>query len=177
MTDVVTVQLLRNRVASLIEEMQYHLYRSGYSTIIRESRDFSCAITDRAGRIAVAPELVVHCTIYRSLVENILAIHGDGGIASGDVFISNHPYEGGIAHVSDVAVVTPIFSDGELIGFVGSIAHKPDVGGSVPGSVSGQSTELFQEGLLLPAVKLYQGGVRNEDMARLLRANCRWPEL
>ena len=62
--DVVTIQLLRNRVASLIEEMHYHLYRSGYSTVIRETRDFSCAVTDARGRIAVAPDLIIHCTIY-----------------------------------------------------------------------------------------------------------------
>lgn len=175
--DGVTVQLLRNRVASLIEELHYHLYRSGYSTIIRESRDFSCAVTDRMGRIAVAPALIVHATIYRSLIEKILELHATDGIRAGDVFVCNHPYEGGVAHVSDMAVIAPIFSDQALIGFVGSIAHKPDVGGSVPGSVSGQATELFQEGLLLPPVKLYQSGSRNEDMARLLRANCRWPSL
>lgn len=175
--DVVTVQLLRNRVASLIEEMHYHLYRSGYSTIIRESRDFSCAVTDHLGRIAVAPGLIIHCTIYRSLIAKILEIHGAPGIQPGDVFVCNHPYEGGLAHASDMAVIAPVFSDERLVGFVGSIAHKPDIGGSVPGSVSGQSTELFQEGLLLPPVRLYLSGTPNEDLARVIRANTRWPRL
>ena len=175
--DIVTVQLLRNRVASLTEELHYHLYRSGYSTIIRESRDFSCAILDAVGRIAVAPSLIIHCTIYPGIVRRILEIYGKDGVEEGDVYVCNHPYDGGSAHVSDMAVVTPVFSDAELVGFVASIAHKPDVGGSVPGSVSGQATELFQEGLLLPPVKLYQRGTINEDLVRLIRANCRWPKL
>lgn len=175
--DVITIQLLRNRVASLIDEMQYHLYRSGYSTIIRESRDFSCAVTDRQGRIVVAPELIIHCTIYRSLVGKVLEQYGEQGLQAGDLFVCNHPYEGGIAHVSDMAVLAPIFHGGTLVGFTGSIAHKPDIGGSVPGSVSGQATELFQEGLLLPPVRLYQAGQRNEDMFRVVAANTRWPAL
>ncbi len=175
--DVVTIQLLRNRVASLIEEMHYHLYRSGYSTVIRETRDFSCAVTDARGRIAVAPDLIIHCTIYRSLIEKILEVHGPQDLQAGDVFLCNHPYEGGLAHVSDMAVIAPVLHDNLLVGFIGSIAHKPDVGGAVPGSVSGQATEIFQEGLLLPPVRLYRAGVRNDDLHRVIGANSRWPRL
>src|SRR3974390_2302541 len=128
--DAVTIEILRNKISSLVEEMHYHFYRSGYSTIIRESRDFSCVILDREGRLIIAPPMFFHAPVYRHLVGRILAVYGaDGGIAEGDVFVSNHPYEGGLPHVSDMAFVTPVFYGADIIGFSGSIAHKADVGG------------------------------------------------
>ena len=75
-------------------------------------------------------------------------------IADGDVFVSNHPYEGGLPHVSDMAFVAPVFADGEIVAFAGSIAHKADVGGTVAGSTSANATEMFQEGLLVPPIKI-----------------------
>ena len=152
--DAITIQILRNKIASLVNEMHYHFYRSGYSTIIRESRDFSCVILDRSGRLIVAPPMFFHAPVYRHLVGRILDLYGgrdeDAGIKDGDVFVSNHPYAGGLPHVSDMAFVAPVFSDGELVAFSGSIAHKADVGGAVAGSTSANATEMFQEGLLLP---------------------------
>src|SRR4030088_3079645 len=91
--DAITIQILRNKVASLVDEMHYHFYRSGYSTIIRESRDFSCVILDRDGRLIVAPPMFFHAPVYRHLVGRILQAYGGGGIKNGDVFVSNHPYE------------------------------------------------------------------------------------
>src|SRR6202166_2521532 len=142
--DAVTIEILRNKIASLTEEMHYHFYRSGYSTIIRESRDFSCVILDRDGRLIVAPPMFFHAPVYRHLVGRILALYGpptppssasgggNGGIRDGDVFVSNHPYEGGLPHVSDMAFVAPVFdNDGSSVAFAGSIAHKADVGGTV----------------------------------------------
>src|SRR5580700_8326705 len=96
--DAVTIEILRNKIASLVEEMHYHFYRSGYSTIIRESRDFSCVILDRDGRLIIAPPMFFHAPVYRHLVRRILALypaHMPNGIRDGDVFVSNHPYEGG----------------------------------------------------------------------------------
>src|SRR5215475_3719458 len=99
--DAVTIEILRNKITSLIDEMHYHFYRSGYSTIIRESRDFSCVILDRAGRLVVAPPMFFHAPVYRHLVGRILELYGPtaassaGVIRDGDVFVSNHPYEGG----------------------------------------------------------------------------------
>src|SRR5579862_4653840 len=133
--DAVTIEVLRNKVASLVEEMHYHFYRSGYSTIIRESRDFSCVILDRGGRLIVAPPMFFHAPVYRHLVGRILAVYGpdvplaaDGKAAGarmreGDVFVSNHPYEGGLPHVSDMAFVAPVFAGERLVAFTGSIAH------------------------------------------------------
>ena len=103
----ITIQILRNKIASLVDEMHYHFYRSGYSTIIRESRDFSCVILDRDGRLIVAPPMFFHAPVYRHLVGRILELYraaGEDGISEGDVFVSNHPYEGGLPHVSDMAL-------------------------------------------------------------------------
>ncbi len=98
-------------------------------------------------------------------------------IAQGDAFLINHPYQGGSPHAPDIAVITPVFAAGELFGFCGSIAHKSDIGGPVPGSCSGQAREIFNEGLHLPAVR-YQSGYRsNGDIERLIAANSRTPEL
>jgi len=176
MADAITMQVVRNRVASLMQEMHYHFYRSGYSTIIRESRDFSCVILDRSGGLIVAPPMFFHAPVYRHLVGKILELHR-GNIHAGDMFVCNHPYDGGLPHVSDMAFVAPIISGATLIGFAGSIAHKADVGGVMPGSTSANATEIFQEGLLLPPVKIFSRGEFNDDLERLILANSRQPDL
>ncbi|MBX9773057.1 MAG: hydantoinase B/oxoprolinase family protein [Xanthobacteraceae bacterium] len=176
--DAITIQILRNKIASLVDEMHYHFYRSGYSTIIRESRDFSCVIVDRDGRLIVAPPMFFHAPVYRHLVGRILETYGKAGaINEGDVFVSNHPYEGGLPHVSDMAFVAPVFADGRIVAFSGSIAHKADVGGAVPGSTSANATEMFHEGLLLPPIKIWEGGQRVPDIERIILTNSRQPEL
>jgi N-methylhydantoinase B len=176
MIDAITTQVVRNRISSLMQEMHYHFYRSGYSTIIRESRDFSCVILDRHGGLIVAPPMFFHAPVYRHLVANILQRYGED-IGQGDMFVCNHPYEGGLPHVSDMAFVAPVFAGTTLVGFAGSIAHKADVGGTMPGSTSASATEIFQEGLLLPPVKIFSRGVFNGDLERLILANSRQPEL
>jgi N-methylhydantoinase B len=176
--DAITIQILRNKIASLVDEMHYHFYRSGYSTIIRESRDFSCVIVDREGRLIVAPPMFFHAPVYRHLVGRILDTYGKAGnINEGDVFVSNHPYEGGLPHVSDMAFVAPVFADGGIVAFAGSIAHKADVGGAVPGSTSANATEMYHEGILLPPVKIIEGGQRAPDIERIILTNSRQPEL
>lgn len=175
--DPVTVQIIRSRVSSLMEEMDYRFYRSGYSTIVRESRDFSCVVTDRDGRLAVAPPMFFHGPVYFHLVQRILALYGEAGLADGDTLVCNHPYEGNLPHLPDMALVTPVFHDGTLVAFTASIAHKADMGGAVPGSTWGQATEVFQEGLLLPPVKIVRAGTHNADLKRLIASNSRAPDL
>jgi N-methylhydantoinase B len=175
--DAITIQVLRNKISSLVDEMHYHFYRSGYSTIIRESRDFSCVILDRDGRLIVAPPMFFHAPVYRHLVGRILAVYGAGGIEDGDVFVSNHPYEGGLPHVSDMAFAAPVFAAGEIVAFAGSIAHKADVGGAVPGSTSANATELYHEGLLVPPIKIRDAGRHVVDVERIILTNSRQPEL
>ncbi len=182
--DAITVEILRNKIASLVEEMHYHFYRSGYSTIIRESRDFSCVILDREGRLIVAPPMFFHAPVYRHLIGRILAVYGTAGaegstegIRDGDVFVSNHPYEGGLPHVSDMAFVAPVFADGKIVAFAGSIAHKADLGGAVAGSTSANATEMYQEGLLIPPIKIRDAGRPLADIERLILGNSRQPTL
>ncbi|MEE2969256.1 MAG: hydantoinase B/oxoprolinase family protein [Pseudomonadota bacterium] len=177
MVDVITTQILLGKISALTDEMHYHFYRSGYSTIIRESRDFSCAILDRTGGLIVAPPMFFHAPVYKHLVARILELYGENGPREGDVFVCNHPYEGGLPHVSDMAFVAPIFADGKLVGFSGSIAHKADIGGTNPGSTSANSTEIYHEGLLLPPIRIESGGIPNADLERLILANSRQPEL
>ncbi len=174
--DAITVQILRNKIASLVDEMHYHFYRSGYSTIIRESRDFSCVVLDASGRLIVAPPMFFHAPVYRTLVGRIIELYGEG-IVEGDVFVSNHPYEGGLPHVSDMAFVSPVFSGGKIVAFTGSIAHKADVGGTIPGSTSANATEIFQEGLLLPPMRIWKAGALLPDIERMILANTRQPDL
>src|SRR3981081_1675877 len=177
--DAVTIQVLRNKIASLVDEMHYHFYRSGYSTIIRESRDFSCVILDRDGRLIVAPPMFFHAPVYRHLVGRILQVYGGEprAIRDGDVFVSNHPYEGDLPHVSDMAFVAPVFAGGEIVAFAGSIAHKADIGGAVAGSTSANATEMFHEGLLLPPIKIVAAGTAQMDIERIILANSREPAL
>ncbi len=180
--DAIIIQILRNKISSLVDEMHYHFYRSGYSMIIRESRDFSCVVVDRVGRLIVAPPMFFHAPVYRHLVSRILQLYdGEGGpetaIAPGDVFVCNHPYEGGLPHVSDMAFIAPVFADDRIIAFCGSIAHKADVGGTVPGSTSANATEMFQEGLLLPPIKIRAAGRPLPDIERVILANTRQPVL
>lgn len=175
--DPVSVQVIRNKVASLVDEMHYHFYRSGYSTIIRESRDFSCVILDKRGRLIVPPPMFFHAPVYRHFVGRILELYPLPEIRDGDVFVSNHPYEAGMPHVSDMGFVTPIFADGALIGFSGSIAHKADIGGTNPGSTSANATEMFHEGLILPPVKICRAGAYDKDLERVILTNSRQPDL
>jgi N-methylhydantoinase B len=125
-----------------------------------------------------------HAPVYRHLVGRILELYGpaagekEGGvIRDGDVFVSNHPYEGGLPHVSDMAFVAPVFAEGEIVAFAGSIAHKADVGGAVAGSTSANATEMFQEGVLLPPIKIWDAGAPLPDIERLILANSRQPKL
>ena len=175
--DPITVQILKNKVASLVDEMHYHFYRSGYSTIIRESRDFSCVILDKGGRLIVPPPMFFHAPFYKHFVDRTVELYGVDGLKDGDVIVSNHPYEAGVPHVSDMAFVAPIFAEGELIGFSGSCAHKADIGGMNPGSTSANSTEICHEGLIIPPIKITAEGVYDDDLERLILTNSRQPDL
>lgn len=177
LVDPVTVQILRNRIACLMEEMAHHFFRSGYSTIVRESRDFSCVIVDAQGRLITSPPMFYHATAYYHLAQSILSIYGRDTLVDGDVFVSNHPYEGFVPHAPDMAIMAPIIHADELIGFSAAIAHKADVGGTVPGSSYGQATEMFQEGMMLPPIRLAAGGKVSRDLERLIAANSRQPAL
>ncbi len=172
MINPVTVEVLRARLDGIVREMQQALFRTGYSTAVRESHDASCALLDETGQvIAQHTVLPLHLGAFPACVQGLLRYYPQAELSSGDVFVINHPYEGGSPHALDVAVLTPIHFQGSLIGFAGSIAHKPDIGGSVPGSGSGRAQEIYQEGLHLPAVRW------TPEVERIFAANSRTPEL
>jgi N-methylhydantoinase B len=175
--DAVDLEVVKASLSGIVQEMQNSLFRTGFSTIVRESQDASCALMNAKGDV-VAQHVVLplHIGAFPACTAAVIDAFRDG-IAPGDAFIINHPYHGGSPHAPDVAVITPVFVGDALFGFCGSIAHKSDIGGPVPGSCSGQARETFNEGLHLPAVR-YQSGYRPiTDIERLIGANSRTPEL
>jgi N-methylhydantoinase B len=175
--DPIDLEVAKASLSGIVQEMQNSLFRTGFSTIVRESQDASCALMNVKGEV-VAQHVVLplHIGAFPACTAAVLREFGDD-IAEGDAFLINHPYQGGSPHAPDIAVIAPAFVDGALFGFCGSIAHKSDIGGPVPGSCSGQAREIFNEGLHLPAVRYERGYRRNRDIERLIAANSRTPEL
>ncbi len=172
----VDIEITKASLDGIVQEMQNSLFRTGYSTIVRESQDASCAIMNPAGEV-VAQHVVLplHIGSFPACCRAILSAYDD--IEEGDGYIINHPYEGGSPHAPDMAVITPVFVGSELIAFCGSIAHKSDIGGPVPGSCSGQAKEIFNEGLHIPALRYQRAGKRDVGIERIIAANSRTPEL
>jgi N-methylhydantoinase B len=176
--DAVTVEVVSQSLSGIVQEMQNSLFCTGYSTIIRESRDASCAILDSAGRVlSQFTVLPLHLGAFPACVEGLLEFYPPEDMAAGDAFVMNHPYYGGSPHAPDVAVISPIIVDGDLFGFSASIAHKSDIGGLVPGSSSAQAREIFHEGLMIPPVRLVSGGRPVREVETIVGANSRTPEL
>ncbi len=175
--DAVDLEVVKASLSGIVQEMQNSLFRTGFSTIVRESQDASCALMNAHGEV-VAQHVVLplHIGAFPACCAAILdEFRSD--LAAGDAFLINHPYQGGSPHAPDVCVITPIFVGGDLFGFAGSIAHKGDIGGPVPGSCSGQAREIFNEGLHLPAVRYQRNFAPLTDIERIIAANSRTPEL
>jgi N-methylhydantoinase B len=175
--DAVDLEVVKASLSGIVQEMQNSLFRTGFSTIVRESQDASCALMNAKGEV-VAQHVVLplHIGAFLACCSAVIAEFGDT-ISAGDAFLINHPYEGGSPHAPDICVISPVFCDGALFGFCGSIAHKSDIGGPVPGSCSGQAREIFNEGLHLPAVRYWRAGKPLLDIERIIGANSRTPEL
>ena len=170
--DPVTLEILRNKLESIATEMGHVLIRGAYSPNIKERQDCSTALFDASGRmIAQAEHIPVHLGAMPDAVDVVL----QQDPVPGDVFIVNDPFAGG-THLPDITLVSPIAPDDEVIGFAVSRAHHADVGGSAPGSMPPGAREVYEEGLRLPAIKLVDGGERNEAVYELLRANVRTPD-
>jgi len=174
--DPIDLEVVKASLSGIVQEMQNSLFRTGFSTIVRESQDASCALMNARGEV-VAQHVVLplHIGAFAACTRAVIAAFAD--MAQGDAFLINHPYQGGSPHAPDIAVITPAFIDTTLFGFCGSIAHKSDIGGPVPGSCSSQAREIFNEGLHLPAVRYQRGERPNTDLERLIAANSRTPEL
>ncbi|MBI2367869.1 MAG: hydantoinase B/oxoprolinase family protein [Deltaproteobacteria bacterium] len=174
--DPITLQVIQARLAGIVQEMQNSLFRTGYSTIIRESQDASCAILNKQGEV-VAQHVVLplHMGAFPACAAAILKTFAPPEIDEGDAFIINHPYLGGSPHAPDMGVLTPIYYRGERVGFAADMAHKSDIGGTVPGSGSGNAREIFQEGLHLPPVKFMSRLRPVKEIEALIAANSRTP--
>ena len=176
--DAITVEVINQSLAGIVQEMQNSLFCTGYSTIIRESRDASCAIMNAQGQVmAQHTVLPLHLGAFPACTEHILAAYSAADMQDRDSFVVNHPYFGGSPHATDVALISPILVDGELFGFSGSIAHKSDIGGLVPGTNSGQAREIFHEGIMIPPVRFTRAGEPVREVETILRANSRTPDL
>ena len=172
----IEVELLRNGLTSICDEMFLAIMKSAYSTNIKERHDHSAAIFDAQGRVVVQGEsLPLHLASMLGLVEVVLDRYGVEEINPGDMFLSNDPFVGRGSHLPDVAILAPIFRDGELILFVSNIAHHSDIGGMAPGSMAGGMTEVYQEGLRIPPIRIVQEDKILQDVFDLVLLNVRVP--
>jgi N-methylhydantoinase B len=171
--DAISLEVFKNLFAGVAEEMGVTLQRASFSPNIRERLDFSCAVFDRDARmVAQAAHIPVHLGSMPASVE--YAIRHFDEIIQGDVIVLNDPYRGG-THLPDITMVSPVFAANELAFFIASRAHHADVGGMSPGSLP-LSTELYQEGIIIPPVKLRLSGWLNDGVMALITANSRNPE-
>lgn len=179
--DPITLELYRHRFAGIAEEMGVTLRRTSYSPNIKERLDFSCALFDGSGRlIAQAAHIPVHLGAMPASVQAALETFPTW--TPGDVVLLNDPYAGG-SHLPDITMISPVFIDGATeqqanrppAFFVASRAHHADVGGMSPGSLP-LSTEIYQEGIIIPPIKLYAAGQVREDVLRLILRNVRTPD-
>jgi N-methylhydantoinase B len=171
--DPVTLSVLSSAMVGIAEEMGAVLIRGSYSSNIKERRDCSTALFDAQGRmVAQAEHIPVH---LGAMPEAVAAIMGRDP-QPGDVFAINDPYSGG-THLPDITLVSPVAHDGEIIGYAVTRAHHSDVGGMRPGSAPSDSREIFQEGIIIPPVRLVRGGEYVVDVLDLLLANVRTPAI
>lgn len=175
--DPISLEILSNALISITDETFVALMKSAYSTNIKERNDHSTAIIDARGRLIVQANrsLPVHLGSMNGLVEVVLR-QKHNAIQEGDIFIGNDPHVAGGSHLPDINMAMPVFAEGRLVAFVCNIAHHADVGGMVPGSMAGGMTEIYQEGLRIPAIRLFRGGELQAELLDLLLLNVRAPE-
>jgi N-methylhydantoinase B len=171
--DPVTQEILTGGFVAVAEEMAAVQYRASFSPIIREMLDYSCGLFDAHARM-IAHSDAIPAQLGLMQFALAAALGRQGELRPGDVLLCNDPYQGG-THTPDLEVFSPIFVEGELVGYAGSIAHHIDVGGAMSGD-SANCTSVFQEGLIFPGIKLFEAGVRNEGLVELIAANVRAPE-
>ena len=172
--DPVTMQVIRYGLEAIADDMGYNLMRMGRTTIVKEIMDINCAVLDATGGILAQAHL---CPLMMFSLPTTAAsmLQDIEDFEEGDVIICNDPYLGG-QHLLDMQFFSPVFFDGELTAFVANIAHQLDMGGAVPGGVAGGLTEIYQEGLRVPFVKLYRGGKEDRKLFDFIGRNIRIPE-
>ena len=172
--DPVTFEVLKNAFATSVDLMSEQILRTCYSFVIY-SRDFSAALCDARGNTVMqgSGDIAVHVGTLHFQCKAVIEEFGDD-IHPGDVFAINDPYRGG-THINDVSFVRPIFSEGRIIAFAQNKGHWADIGGNVPGGFASQATEVQQEGLRMPPVRIVRGGEYQDEIVDMILANCRVP--
>jgi N-methylhydantoinase B len=172
--DPITFELVHAGLVSAAEEMGTVLKRSSYSPIIRDMEDFSCALFAADGTLVAQADFIPAQLGAMSLVVRSVLERWGAEVWEGDVFIANHPYMGAM-HTPDVNILQPVFLGGRLFAWTGATAHHLDVGGVNPGTEGPDLREIYAEGVVLPPIRLYRGGVDNRDVFDLLTENVRDP--
>ena len=173
--DPVTLAVVEHRLESIAREMTEVMLRTAMSQILNSSRDFSTALLDGDCQLVAQGEgIPVHVSALPVAGAAVRDYFGDT-ISEGDLFILNDPYFGG-SHLPDITIIRPVFHQGRLLFYAVNRAHHSDVGGGTHGGYNPRATEIFQEGIRIPPLKLYDKGVAREDVLQMLSANVRQPE-
>ena len=176
--DPVTTEVVASRLREAASTMEHALYHSGYSPILRESKDGTAGLTDKAGRVVIlSGGIQFHYTAYEQSVQAMLARYPLDKLRPGDSFVCNDPYKCGVPHASDFCAITPAFHRGELIGFGVSLAHKSDIGGIVPGSAGAAAREIYHDGILFPPVRFQTAQGIEESIEAIIANNSRVAEV
>ncbi|MEK3854073.1 hydantoinase B/oxoprolinase family protein [Cytobacillus sp. FSL H8-0458] len=176
--DPFTLEIVKDSLVAIGDEMFIALAKTSMSPIIYEVLDYASGLTDAKGQLLTQGNGVTgFIGMLSDMVKQTLKKFGDGKLKEGDIIIINDSYGGGGSHLSDVGLVMPIFFDGEIVAFSANKAHWTEVGGKDPGSFSNDATDIFQEGLQFPSVKLFNEGEINQAIVDIIEANVRFPEL
>jgi len=181
-TDIATLEVIKNRLRAIANQMTYIVMRSAYSQIIKEMKDVSSSLFDsRLRLLAEGADIPIHLNMLRPCLQDIFKFHIDKGeLSPGDVILTNDPYIGkdgestGSHHTNDIVIAMPIFYKGELVGISANVGHHRDVGAKWP-ETRGWNLEIWEEGMRIPPVKLYKKGVREESIMRIILNNTRVP--
>jgi N-methylhydantoinase B len=175
--DPILMALTQNRLDHICRHMGWVMTQTSLSPIFSQAHDFSCYITGRDGHIiSQADGLPAHAAGGGFAIRALLKAFGDD-LNEGDAFLMNDPYVAGGNHLPDWVIATPVFVDEKLIAFACDRAHQSDIGGGAPGTYNGDATEIFQEGLRLPPVRVVEKGEFRKDLWQLILLNSRTPEL
>ncbi|MBM3677596.1 MAG: hydantoinase B/oxoprolinase family protein [Actinobacteria bacterium] len=175
--DPITLEIVQSSLQAISDEMFAAMRKTAMSAIIYEVLDMGTGITDGEGRLAASGAgIPAFIGVLDKAVRRIIELNPRDTIHPGDVFITNDPYHGGVTHLNDAVLAMPVFADGTIVAWTANIAHWPDVGGLVAGSMSNEATEIFQEGLRLPAVKLIERGEPIRPVMEIISINSRLPD-
>ena len=177
LSDPIAMEVFSNRLLSITEDMGNTLIRSSFSTNIKERKDCSVGLFDGTGRlVAQASHIPLHLGSLMGSVKAVLQACPIERMREGDAFVCNDPFLAGGTHTPDIAVVTPVFIDGEARYVAANVGHHSDVGGPTPGSISGGATTIFAEGLRIPVTRLVRAGELDDGLLNLIAQNSREPE-